>query len=180
MIKRLPVILLFLTIVIIYVTPNLAYGKSKKKIPEITILHKKIYMTCIIDSTNSYIVDTEISTDLKFNENIVRLHLTKTHETIAKISAYNAEKSQNGPDPFTTASGIRVCEGIVAVSRDLFKKGWTFGKFVLINGKVYIIADIMGKQASKHIDVFMWSKPQAFEHGVQKHTVMLLEKIADS
>ena len=93
---------------------------------------------------------------------------------VASVSAYNPTVKQCGPNPFTTAKGTRVRPGIVAVSPDLYRKGWTFGKKVGIGEKVYIIEDMMGADSKNVIDIFMWHAPDALAFGRKTIKVALL------
>lgn len=91
------------------------------------------------------------------------------------ITAYNAEASQTDSTPFITASNSRVRPGIVAVSQDLFRKGWVFGRKVYIVGKgVYTIEDLLARRKRKQLDIFMTSKRQALQFGRKRMRVFLL------
>ena len=90
------------------------------------------------------------------------------------VSAYNPTVKQCGPNPFITAKGTRVRHGIVAVSRDLYRKGWTFGKKIGIGQEVYIIEDLMAKNAKNGVDIFKWHEKDAVEFGRRTLTVALL------
>ncbi len=111
-----------------------------------------------------------------------RLVATKDHQItslqrghLLTITAYNAEASQTWGDPFITASNSKVRPGIVAVSQDLFRNGWVFGRKVYIVGHgVYTIEDLLAKRKSKQLDIFMTSKKDAIEFGRKKLRVYLL------
>jgi 3D (Asp-Asp-Asp) domain-containing protein len=58
-----------------------------------------------------------------------------------------------------TASGIKPRPGVVAVSRDLFKQGWTFGKRVYIPQMgIYRIEDLTHKRLEKRVDVALFDR----------------------
>jgi phage FluMu protein Com len=70
----------------------------------------------------------------------------------------------------------RVREGTVAVSRDLFWAGWTFGRRVYIEGHgVFEINDLMNQRYERRVDVFQWSKEKAKAFGAVERRVALLE-----
>jgi len=99
--------------------------------------------------------------------------LTKGHTLT--ISAYSPEPAQTDDSPFITASNHRVRDGIVAVSRDLYNKGWVFGREVYIKGLgVYIIDDLMHERKTDQLDIFMFSTAQAMRFGRKKMRVFLL------
>ncbi len=99
--------------------------------------------------------------------------LQKGH--VLTITAYNAEYAQTDDTPFITASNSRVRPGIVAVSQDLFRKGWVFGRKVYIVGQgVYTIEDLLAKRKKNQLDIFMNSKENALRFGRKRLRVFLL------
>lgn len=94
---------------------------------------------------------------------------------ILTITAYSPEESQTDSTPFITANNKRVREGIVAVSPDLFEKGWTFGRKIYIKDLgVFTIDDLSARKNRNHVDVFMFSTPKALQFGRKKMRVYLL------
>lgn len=94
---------------------------------------------------------------------------------VLTITAYNAEASQTDSTPFITASNSRVRPGIVAVSQDLFRKGWVFGRKVYIVGHgVYTIEDLLARRKRNQLDIFMSSRNQAVQFGRKRLRVFLL------
>jgi 3D (Asp-Asp-Asp) domain-containing protein len=82
------------------------------------------------------------------------------------LTAYNAEVSQCDADPLINAAMKTVREGDVAVSRDLFKRGWVFGRKIYIPGiGIKVINDLMNKRYTNSIDIFMWNKDAAKKFG---------------
>lgn len=82
------------------------------------------------------------------------------------LTNYYPSESETDSTPNITASGFKIDVSnpdkhkIIAVSRDLKRKGWKFGKKVRIKkaGKyngVYTIRDIMNKRYNKRIDVLV-------------------------
>ena len=85
---------------------------------------------------------------------------------VVTLTIYKPTISQTDSTPNITASGFKIDtinpskHKIIAVSRDLKKKGWSFGKKVKIKkaGKyngVYTIRDLMNKRHKKRIDVLV-------------------------
>lgn len=82
------------------------------------------------------------------------------------LTIYSPTESETDSTPNLTASGFKIDSDnpgkhrIVAVSRDLKRKGWKFGKKVLIKGAgkfngVYTIRDLMNKRHRNRIDVLV-------------------------
>lgn len=92
-----------------------------------------------------------------------------------KVTAYSAEVAQTDENPFETASGRRVREGIVAVSQDLYGKGWTFGRKVYIDDLgIFTIDDLMPQRKTNQVDVFMFDGKSAVKFGVKQLKVYLV------
>lgn len=99
--------------------------------------------------------------------------LQKGH--VLTITAYNAEVGQTDDSPFITASNTRVRPGIIAVSQDLYAKGWVFGRKVyVVNRGVYTIEDLLAKRKKNQLDIFMNSRSEAIKFGRRKMRVFLL------
>jgi 3D (Asp-Asp-Asp) domain-containing protein len=74
-----------------------------------------------------------------------------------------------------TATGDKPKVGIIAVSRDLKKAGWEFGRKVHIEGLgVFTINDLMPKKWRQKVDIFVSNRKQAKEFGKQKLKIALL------
>jgi 3D (Asp-Asp-Asp) domain-containing protein len=92
------------------------------------------------------------------------------------VTAYNPEEDQCDEDPYVAASMRRVRSGTIAVSRDLFRQGWVFGRKVRIEGLgIFEINDLMNKRFSNRIDVFMWDRNQAEAFGRRRAQAALLD-----
>ena len=92
------------------------------------------------------------------------------------VTAYSPRPQETDDTPFITASNSRVREGIVAVSPDLYRQGWKFGRKVYVeNYGVYVIEDLMGKRTKKHLDIFFDDTENALEFGKRKLRVYLLD-----
>ena len=92
------------------------------------------------------------------------------------ITAYSATKNQCDSDPNMTASMRPPKPGTIAVSRDLFKDGWVFGKKVYIEGKgIFEVNDLMNARLKKQIDIFMPTTKMALNFGKKELHAMLLK-----
>ena len=91
------------------------------------------------------------------------------------ITAYSATKDQCDSDPNMAASMRPPKPGTIAVSRDLFKSGWVFGKKVYIEGKgIFEVNDLMNARLEKQIDIFMPTTKMALNFGKKELHAMLL------
>lgn len=133
-------------------------------------------------STLSANVDTKyvgLHKKIEELESVVRLQKAtlETNKTVRsiKLTAYNAHGSQTDSDPTITASMKKPKPGMVAVSRDLFYSGWTFGKKVYIEDLgIYTIEDLMSEKHSNAIDVLVTSKKEAKKFGKQNRRAVLI------
>ncbi len=98
------------------------------------------------------------------------LSVTMSIVTVTAYS-YNGGQGRHG----LTASGVKVREGMVAVSRDVEKLlNLGFGDRVLLHGLgVYEFQDRMAGRMSKKVDVFMNSDRKAKRFGVKRHIVLV-------
>ena len=91
------------------------------------------------------------------------------------VTAYSPSQQETDTTPFITASNKKVRHGIIAVSRDLFDKGWVFGRKVYIKTLgVFTIDDLMAKRKRNHIDIFMFNQTDALSFGKRKLDAHLL------
>ena len=94
----------------------------------------------------------------------------------ATVTSYSPHREQTDRDPHVAASMRKVREGTIAVSRDLFWAGWTFGRRVYIEGHgVFEINDLMNERFERRIDVFRWDKGKAKAFGLVTARAALLE-----
>ncbi|MGD0279226.1 MAG: hypothetical protein ABSC11_07955 [Smithella sp.] len=80
-----------------------------------------------------------------------------------------------------TASGEMVGSGIVAVSRDLERKGLKLGTQIKIGDMgTFIVKDRTSRRNRGNVDVYMTSYKKALLFGRQKHTLVLNQVPEDS
>ncbi len=93
--------------------------------------------------------------------------------SIVTVTAYSY--SGGMPPHSITASGRKVKEGMVAVSRDLERSlKLAFGDRVLLHGLgVFEFQDRMAQSKRKKVDLFMKSDTKARRFGVKRHIVLV-------
>lgn len=95
---------------------------------------------------------------------------------VMTVTAYTPFDTTDGAAAGVTASAKPAREGMVAVSRDLFKQGWTFGKRVYVkNHGVYVIADLMAQTKRRTVDILMMDVDRALRFGRRSLDVVLLD-----
>ena len=97
-------------------------------------------------------------------------------ELTVMASAYNSVPDQTNEHPNTAAWGDRLSPGMkaVAVSRDLLRKGLTYGTMIRIEGLEgrYMVMDKMHKRWKQKIDIYMGNDVQAaLDWGVREVTI---------
>lgn len=96
------------------------------------------------------------------------------------LTAYSSTKDQCDADPFTTASGSKVGEGLIA------NNGLPFGTRIRIpeyfGDRVFIVQDRMNARHGSHVaDIWMTSRNQAKQWGVKYGAkVEVLERVLES
>lgn len=95
-----------------------------------------------------------------------------------EVTAYSPSVDECDDTPFIAASGKRVDDFTVAVSQNMRKGGWGFGKFLYIPefDQFYLINDVMNKRYTKRIDLFKWTKSEARDFGYKKDMEVYLIK----
>lgn len=106
----------------------------------------------LVFSNEDEVIDTPLS--------ISRLHKEGSILGVT-ATAYSSTVAQTDGNPFITASGARVRDGIIATNF------LPFGTTVLINGKQYVVEDRMNPRYndSYHIDIWMQSTDEARTFG---------------
>lgn len=108
-------------------------------------------------------------------EYLRRLEQQTKPNALVTVTAYNAEVAQCDADPEIAASMRRVRPGTIAVSRDLFDKGWVFGRKVRIEGLgIFEINDLMAARHDNSIDIFIGSNQKAVAFGKRRTRAALL------
>ena len=112
---------------------------------------------------------------------VVLANLSKVADPIPNkmltVTAYTSVELREFPEQqLLTASLSKPREGAVAVSRDLFKQGWVFGKKVYIkNHGIFTITDLMGNSKTKSVDIYMNDHDKALQFGKKQIEVVLLD-----
>lgn len=88
-----------------------------------------------------------------------------TNTTRIPITAYSSTPDQTYGDPFITASGTRVRDGVVAAN--FLPIGTKVRMPNLFGDKVFVVEDRMSSRYRKHLDVWMPSRQQAKTFGVK-------------
>lgn len=99
------------------------------------------------------------------------------HRIAATVTAYTPAPRENGGrgTKSGTAIGTRIRPGIVAVSRDLLRSGWSFGDKVHIEGLgVFTIEDTMHQRYRHSIDVAVPNMAAAEKIGKRRDIVVTL------
>lgn len=84
----------------------------------------------------------------------VNLKQPKTEKFVAELTAYTSRHSETDSDPFISADGNHVYDGLVACSRE-----YPFGTKVVINGRTYRCGDRMA-QKNDHARNLSLTKPR--------------------
>lgn len=73
------------------------------------------------------------------------------------VTAYCNRVEETDSTPNLTATGRIVCEGMVAVSQDLFRKSINPGEIIYLTklNKYFIVDDTMNQRHTKSVDIFM-------------------------
>ncbi len=105
----------------------------------------------------------------------ILLALKRTREVT--VTAYSPRMRETDSTPFITATNRPVRQGIVAVSRDLFKAGWVFGRKVYLKGLgLFTIDDLMAPEKRNHIDIFMDKTSAALAFGKRTLQASLIDR----
>lgn len=94
----------------------------------------------------------------------VAKHQVKTSRKVT-VTTYQSKPRQTDSTPDLNALNQKIGPGQCAVSRDLLRAGWSFGKRVYIEGLgVYTITDIMHKRWSDRIDIWTGDNDRQDKH----------------
>jgi 3D (Asp-Asp-Asp) domain-containing protein len=93
------------------------------------------------------------------------------------VTKYTNDPKETDSTPNITASNKKVKKGYIAVSNDLYDKGWTFGKKVYIEDiGLFEIQDKMNKRYHYTLDVFTFNKREAKKFGVSMRWAYIVEQ----
>ncbi len=95
--------------------------------------------------------------------------------SIVTVTAYHPGAYCPGVPKGVTASGQKVSEGMLAVSRDVEKTlNLDFGDRVLLHGLgVFEFQDRMNSRCQQKVDIFMKTKKKAQRFGVRRYVVLV-------
>jgi 3D (Asp-Asp-Asp) domain-containing protein len=103
----------------------------------------------------------------------------KSFQMPAIITAYSSTTWETDDDPWITAAGTPVREGIVA--NNLLKFGTKIKIPEIFGDKIFIVEDRLNPQKSKnHIDIWFPSTQEALEFGVVKTYIEILPEETSS
>jgi 3D (Asp-Asp-Asp) domain-containing protein len=94
----------------------------------------------------------------------------ETPEVHATVTAYSSSPDETWGDPFITASGRRVFDGLVACPRAL-----PFGTKVIIGDRTYHCYDRLHRKYDDRFDIWMSTKNAALEFGKRQLLVEVVE-----
>ncbi len=97
---------------------------------------------------------------------------------VCTVTFYSPCPDETDDTPYITASGARVRLGICAVSRDLERYGFTFGKSIYVEGLgSFEVQDRMHRRWQKRVDILVMHKSEARRLGkIKDMPVVLLDK----
>lgn len=95
--------------------------------------------------------------------------------SVVTVTAYHPGVTAPGSPKGITASGRRVSEGMIAVSRDVEKNlNLDFGDRLLVHGMgVFDFQDRMHPRMRHKVDIFMKSYKKARRFGVRRYVVLV-------
>ncbi|MBI3588864.1 MAG: 3D domain-containing protein [Candidatus Liptonbacteria bacterium] len=89
------------------------------------------------------------------------------------VTAYSSTPEETDDTPFTTASGMKVRDGIVATNLLPFGTKVQIPEF--FGDKVFTVEDRMHQRKTNNIDVWMPSKDQAKRFGITYTKILVLD-----
>lgn len=98
---------------------------------------------------------------------------------VCTVTFYTPCEYETDDTPYITASGVRVKLGICAVSRDLERYGFTFGKTIYVEGLgSFEVQDRMHSRWQRRVDILVMHKWDARRRGKMRNVpVVLLGKL---
>lgn len=109
--------------------------------------------------------------DLK-KEQFFEIKRNDFYEFEVYLTAYSSNFDETDDDPFITALGTYVRDGVVATNLLPFKTKIVIPE--LFGDKIFVVEDRMHKRLKNVIDIWMPSKEKALEFGIVKAKVRVL------
>ena len=112
---------------------------------------------------------------LLIDDDTVSLEWDPPRRAVVRATAYNSLAAQTDSTPFITATGTRVRNGVVALSRDLLRL-FPYGTRITIQdlsgrynfgNQVFIVEDTMAARKVNSLDIWMPSRNQALQFGAR-------------
>jgi len=129
---------------------------------------EKIEQASQENSKNLSIAATKID-QIEKDLSLIEKHLQRIDIKLVTVTAYTPRVKECDNDPTNTAMMTKPRIGTVAISRDLFLAGWTFGKKVYLkNIGVFEISDLMNESHKNKIDVLMFDVKKAKKFGTKE------------
>jgi 3D (Asp-Asp-Asp) domain-containing protein len=92
---------------------------------------------------------------------------------VTVITAYSSSYDETDGNPFITASGTNVRDGVVAAN--FLKIGTKVQIPALYGDKVFVVEDRMASYNNGKVDIWMPSKAQALQFGVKRTEIVVLQ-----
>ena len=136
-----------------------------------------IIMSILTAENISHLNDVEVDLDYVYGElTFLKERMKEVEDEMlledvksVNVTAYTLNKKECGEDFTITASMEKAKPGMVAVSRDLFDDGWTFGKRIYISGVgIFTVGDLIKDTHKNKIDVLMFDKKLARKFGIKR------------
>ena len=89
------------------------------------------------------------------------------------VTAYSSTPEETWGDPFITASGERVRDGIIATNFLPF--GTEVQMPDLFGDKIFVVKDRMAKRKTNFVDIWMPSKQEAINFGIHQARIIVLD-----
>lgn len=96
----------------------------------------------------------------------------KATELILFASAYSSTRDQTDEDPFTTAWGTRVHDGIVAAN--FLPLGTKIKIPEIFGNKIFVVEDRMNRRYWQKIDIWFPNRADALDFGTKKVKIQIL------
>jgi 3D (Asp-Asp-Asp) domain-containing protein len=169
----------FIFVVTVALLLGVIYGQQLQ-INEINEIHAKSvtkYCEKIIALENELKLNKQVIS--KFSDDIREGVKVVYEAQVNTATSYSNRVCETDSTPNITASNDLVADFTLAVSRDLYEQGWTFGKLVYIEelGEFVRIQDLMNKRFCRRVDVFNADTEQAIKFGKRRITAYLLDDI---